>query len=71
MKSVISLEIQNGNQSLVVFEHEGQDMETVCRGFELTPEVRKATVLVANLTGKIVTMNENDSARSVAQIAAW
>lgn len=71
MKSLISLQMQNGNNSLVMFEHDGWNLATVCTLFEAVPQVAKATVLVGNITGSVLAMNAaSDSIRSVAEMAA-
>ncbi len=72
MKAIILLEIENGKSSAVVIEHSYMtEVEPIRRELASKPEIRKATVLVAGLTGRIVTMEQNDSVSTVAQISSW
>ena len=72
MKAIILLEIENGRSSAVIVEHSYMaEVEPLRCKLAATPEVRKATVLVAGLTGRVVTAEQHDSPPSLAQIAGW
>lgn len=72
MKAIILLEMENGKSSVVISEHDLlKEVAMLNKKLSERPEVRKATILVANLTGRVVTMESHDSPTSIAQIASW
>lgn len=72
MKALILLELENGKSSVVVVEHEtDKKLLALTESLLLTPEVRRAKVLAANLNGRIVIADQNDSPETLTQIASW
>jgi hypothetical protein len=72
MKAIILLEIENGNTSVVVVEHQYmREVDVLLRQFGERPEVRKATTLAAGLNGRVVIADQHDTPETLAQIAGW
>jgi hypothetical protein len=72
MKAIIILDIYNGKSSAVVVEHQTtEELHKLQAKLALTPEVRKATIIAANLTGRTIIAEQYDSPETIAQIASW
>lgn len=72
MKAIILVETENSRSSAVIFDHSFMsEVEPFRKKLEERPEVHRATILAAGLTGRTVFKEPNDSIATIAQIAAW
>jgi hypothetical protein len=71
MKAIINLDLRNGASSLIIVEHETiAALHSLVGEFNKQKEIQRATILTANVMGRVVTMEAGDSIDLITRLAS-